>query len=594
MNEKTINEQYAYIYSLLEDRRLKEALIQLESLLWQCSDWDLRTRLEQLQTSYKYMLDYMRQGANDPERWNLYQKMLTDTWAIADQSRLLMLDNASSNYYHKVRRTPTSPDLANYGIKTILHILESFNDDLAVSGLLSDTKMDEVLKRHEDTLKFMFVRVWTNSAWTPQDEEEAQAMLASELLPGEDLCLFTSAVTLSLMESFDVRKIMWLLNAYSHSNVSVSQRALVGVMIIFHIYRNRLIFYPEILKRVDLMDEIPTFRKEVARVYHQMLLCQETEKIDKKMREEIIPEMLKNVSSMKNMRFGFEENDEENNDMNPDWEDAFEKSGLGDKLREMNELQLEGADVYMSTFAALKNYPFFREVHNWFYPFSKQQSNVLKAMKQAGNQGGSLLDLILQSGFFSNSDKYSLFFTIRQLPKAQQDMMLSQLGEQQVAELSEKSSAETMKKFNERPGTVSNQYLHDLYRFFKLSVRRHEFRDIFKEKLDLHHIPALSNVLYSEDILFPIADFYLKKERWNEAIEVYEEMETIGALQGRGAEYYQKLGYALQKNKKYADDNIYFFYNSVCMLYVSSWSYALSAVYQKSRESYSRKFKAAS
>ena len=130
MNEKTINEQYAYIYSLLEDRRLKEALIQLESLLWQCSDWDLRTRLEQLQTSYKYMLDYMRQGANDPERWNLYQKMLTDTWAIADQSRLLMLDNASSNYYHKVRRTPTSPDLANYGIKTILHILESFNDDL--------------------------------------------------------------------------------------------------------------------------------------------------------------------------------------------------------------------------------------------------------------------------------------------------------------------------------------------------------------------------------------------------------------------------------------------------------------------------------
>jgi len=79
MNEKTINEQYAYIYSLLEDRRLKEALIQLESLLWQCSDWDLRTRLEQLQTSYKYMRDYMRQGANDPERWNLYQKMLTDS-----------------------------------------------------------------------------------------------------------------------------------------------------------------------------------------------------------------------------------------------------------------------------------------------------------------------------------------------------------------------------------------------------------------------------------------------------------------------------------------------------------------------------------
>ena len=32
MNEKTINEQYAYIRTLLEEKRLKEALMQLESL----------------------------------------------------------------------------------------------------------------------------------------------------------------------------------------------------------------------------------------------------------------------------------------------------------------------------------------------------------------------------------------------------------------------------------------------------------------------------------------------------------------------------------------------------------------------------------
>jgi len=355
------------------------------------------------------------------------------------------------------------------------------------------------------------------------------------------------------MECFDLRKIMWLLDAYRHKDVNVSQRALVGVIFIFYIHRTRLLYYPELIKRVDLMDEIPSFREDVARIYRQMLLCQETEKIDKKMREEIIPEMLKNVSSMKNIRFGFEENDEENDDKNPDWEDAFEQSGLGDKLREMNELQLEGADVYMSTFSSLKSYPFFREVQNWFYPFSKQQSNVLKALKQVGNEGSSLLDLILQSGFFSNSDKYSLFFTIHQLPKMQQEMMLSQLNEQQVAELAEKSNAETMKKFNARPGTASNQYLHDLYRFFKLSVRRNEFRDIFKEKLDLHHVPALDNLLYCEEELFPIADFYLSKERWDEAIDIYKELIEIGGFEGEGAEYFQKFGYALQKRKRYAE-----------------------------------------
>ena len=101
--------------------------------------------------------------------------MVADTWGIADQSRLLMLDNASSRYYHEVRRTPVSPELSGYGIKTILHILESFNDDLAVSGLLSDEKMDEVLKRHEDTLKFMFIRTWTNSSWTTQEQKKKQS-----------------------------------------------------------------------------------------------------------------------------------------------------------------------------------------------------------------------------------------------------------------------------------------------------------------------------------------------------------------------------------------------------------------------------------
>lgn len=551
MNEKTINEQFATVYSLLEKKRLREALVQLESFAWQYSDWDLRTRLEQLQTSYKYMLEYMKQGVNDPERWNLFQKMITDAWGIADKARLLMLDNVSSRYYHEVRRTPLTPILSDYTIKTIMHMLESFDDDLAVCGLMSEQNMDEVLKRHEDALKFLFLRTWTNGGWNAQDVEEAQAMLRSELLLADDLCLFVSAVMMSLMECFDLRKVLWMLDAYRHANVNVSQRALVGTIIIFHIYRNRIAFYPELVERIDLMDEEPSFMEDVSRIYRQILLCQETEKIDKKMREEIIPEMMKSVS--KNIRFGLDENDEENDDKNPDWEDAFDSSGLGDKLREISELQLEGADVYMSTFATLKNYPFFSEVHNWFYPFTKKQSYVQKSLKMRGNQLEKILDLIFMSGFFSNSDKYSLFFIIHQLPYNQQDMMIQQLSEQQLTELSEEANTEKMKRLGERPGTVSNQYLHDLYRFFKLNVRRQEFRDIFKEKLDLHHIPVLDDVLNWGDVLLPIADFYLSKKRWEEAVEIYQELENAGGIEAGEAERYQKFGYALQKRKRYTE-----------------------------------------
>ena len=134
--------------------------------------------------------------------------------------------------------------------------------------------------------------------------------------------------------------------------------------------------------------------------------------------------------------------------------------------------------------------------------------------------------------------------------------MLSQLNEQQMNELMENSNSnpEMIKRLNESPGAISNQYLHDLYRFFKLSVRRQEFRDIFQDKLDFHNVPALDNILYWADVLFPIADFYISKERWEEAVEIYKELEEIGEFEGDDiADGYQKFGYVLQKTKQYEE-----------------------------------------
>jgi hypothetical protein len=119
MNERTINEQYKYIVELIEQKRLKEALTQLESFLWQCPDWELRNRLEQLQTSYNFMLQYMKQGIADPERKKLYIKLLSDTWEIADQARLLQLDDISTRYYHDVRKKRTQ-DLAAYNTNVLM------------------------------------------------------------------------------------------------------------------------------------------------------------------------------------------------------------------------------------------------------------------------------------------------------------------------------------------------------------------------------------------------------------------------------------------------------------------------------------------
>ena len=550
MNEQAIQEQYQHIVSLLEQKRLKEAQVQLEAFLWNCNDWTLRNRLEQAKVSYQYMLQYMRQGVNDPERQKLYRQLLAETRELAEQARISLLDEVSTHYYHALHKNKRNME-AGYGMSSWLKVLESFPDDMAVCQLMPDNKqsLDSALQRHEETAQYLFLTTWGNSGWTAEEEREARMYLESELLPVNDLCLFTGAVLLSLMECFDPRKFSWLLDAATHADTQVSQRALVIIAIVLHIHPNRLWLYPELEARLSLLNEDGSFGKQLNRVYIQLLRSQETEKIDKKMREEIIPEMMKNVSIMRNMKYGFEENMDED-DRNPDWEKAFEESGLGDKIREMNELQLEGADVYMSTFAQLKSYPFFQNPHNWFYPFDMQHSGIIREFGLKPTGDNAILSLILQSGFFCNSDKYSLCFTMAHIPQAQRNMMLSQMTSQDLNELMDESKSSGLRQYAQRPDVISNQYIHDLYRFFKLSQRRHEFRDIFKEKIALHRIPALKDILRKPELLVTIADFHFRKEHPAEALGIYQEVIDMNYAD---ADIFQKTGYCLQKEKRYKE-----------------------------------------
>ena len=276
MNEQSIQKQYNQIVSLLEYKRLKEALVQLDAFLYNSNDWTLRNRLEQIQTSYQYMLQYMKLGMKDPERHKLYRQLLADTWEIADQTRILLLDEISTYYYHSLRRNPNQLPKA-YDLSAQQRILEGFSDEMAVSQLANYQGLDAILKRHEETHQVMFLTTCSNNNWTLEEFAQAEDMLRSETLPINDLCLFVSAVTLSLMECFDERKINWLLDGLRHTHPQINQRALVGLVITLHLYPTRITLYPELEARISLFREDPDFSKQVNRVYIQLLRSQETE-----------------------------------------------------------------------------------------------------------------------------------------------------------------------------------------------------------------------------------------------------------------------------------------------------------------------------
>lgn len=552
MNEQDINKKYIKVTQLLKQQRLKEAHLFLFTLLGDKGEWGFLNRLEQVQTSYQYMLQYMQQGAEDPEREKLYQHILTETWELADQIHITLLDEVSSHYFHSIHKARFRM-ATGYNAMKCIQILESFQDDLAVCKLLADhsNSLNAVLKRHEEACQDLFLDTWSNTAWSLEDKQKAEYVLNSEQISSNDRSLFISAVTLSLQECFDSLKLTWLLKAATtlRQDTQSAQRALVGIALTLIRHPKRTELYPELMASFTLHDEQYHLGKQLNTVYLQLLRAQETEKVNKRIKEDILPEMMKQANLFKGKKSGLEDvSDEE--DFNPDWEKPIADSGLEDKIREMSNLQIEGMDVNMSTFAQLKHFPFFSLPHNWLMPFDWNHSSITHSLGTEPKQQNNILNMLLQSGMFCNSDKFSLCFLLSSMPESQRSMILHQFTDQGAEELLNSDNWNHTKALAQRSDIISNRYIQDLYRFYQLSQRRKEFFNPFIQDISLHHIPALQPILNKPELLKEIADYRIHKENWKEALDIYQQL--IKQMQ-TDAYIYQKAGYCFQKLKCYPE-----------------------------------------
>lgn len=84
------------IIKLLDQYRLKEALSQMTGYATHTSDWQLKNELEALQTSYDLMLQYTSKGMKDPNKVEIYHKMLRTAYELADRIHIAV--QATQNY----------------------------------------------------------------------------------------------------------------------------------------------------------------------------------------------------------------------------------------------------------------------------------------------------------------------------------------------------------------------------------------------------------------------------------------------------------------------------------------------------------------
>ena len=525
------NQTYESIINSLDNKELKQAFNLLQSAINQMELYALSDTLTEIQSTYINMLRYRMQGIEDPMQTQIYHQIITSLYAMTDKLRQDKLTADSSILYYSQKRT------LNLRKTTLI----SAQKELAMHKGINR-------KGYEEAISLLFNIVWTHEAFNPNDTETLHQIIAENSETDTIACQVASALTLGLQEAFDIEKLLFLFSLVHSSSSEVRIRALIGIVITLYNYKNRITYYPQISTQLDLIKSISTIDSLLETISLRMIIAMETEKITQKMQTEILPEMMKmNPKLNKKINLDDVSMEQLSEGMNPEWRDKLDQSPLGKKLMEMGELQKEGADLMHSSFIHLKFFPFFREISNWFLPFSKEHSAVAAYLKN--NSEASAIDIMASSSAMCNSDKFSLYLSMASFPnrkniEEQFDEEATEMLKQKKAELETHKTKET---------ELIGQYIQDLYRFYKLFASHKDFQDIFATDASYHCFHSLSifnSYLANTGGLSNIAELYLQKGYYKEALDIYE-------TQTENAEYlaitFQKIGYCRQMIQRYTE-----------------------------------------
>jgi tetratricopeptide (TPR) repeat protein len=537
MVKHEISRYFERIANSLEQKRLKEVFDRLNFLLSKLQNWQLKERLSELEENYKRMLSYLTEGVNDPEREKIFHDSLRALYQIADTVQFQIQTNTDASYFYEKRRFFLHNPPATS--EQLLDILDDVIGKISLLRLLEDLEDDSELVRlerqKEQALRVIFYSIMLSNYWDTKEQKRWLKTLNNPQYPFMLSSLIVTAVTLNLLETFDEQKALFLFESAENENEEIKFRALTGIILFLRKYDKRLYLYPDLNNRLQHLAENPDFIKQVRNILLQFIFSRETEKITRRIREEIIPEMLKISPKFGHKKWEDWMSEPGSNEPNPEWRQLIKEAGVEDKMIEISELQMEGADVMHSSFIYMKNYSFFTEFCNWFMPFT-----LLSEFMHDTEMKG-LFQMLSESSMMCNSDKYSLYLSIVIMPERERKMALGQLSieSEAVQQMLKDESITNSKRIN----AIIRQYVQDLYRFYKVHPDRKDFTDIFELKPEFYQVPSIARLIGDKENLSIIGEFYFNKNYFEEAADIYtlllKETPDNHVL-------YQKKGYSLQ------------------------------------------------
>lgn len=545
MDKAEISKLRNKIFEHLDNRQLALALKHLRTMVDGTTQWDMKEAFNRLDTSYGYLLQYLSQGVSDPQRDTILSQIFAEAYELTDKTVIALAAEQSTHLFYLRHQ--------EYSGRSLEAMLTDYKAEHSKSALINPDDINttvsiNILKRCEAIESDIFNKVWSSFPIENADIGVLASALRDNELPSHLKSLILSALMLGLTKFFDAPKLKLLIDSYTFIDDDEPKlRALINAVIILYLYRNRINYYSDLLSSLDEIQKLPSFTSDMQLIFTRLIHSRNTDNISRKMREGIMPELQKMSPDLFNKIKGkspgtinIDEIEE-----NPQWQEWLDKSGITKKLEEFNEIQLEGGDVFISTFSKLKSYPFFNTLSNWFLPYHDNCSAVTTAF---GGKKHPLTALFKVMPILCDSDKYSMLLSIASAPESQRNMMFSQF-EAQREQFQDLQSEEAQSVIKMRD-IIVNRYIQDLYRFFKLYSRRREFKSIFDTSINLTEVDCLKEYLSDTPTLSVIAEFYFKNGFYNDAITFYRRMV---ANHDANPHVYQKIAYAYQSLGKYRE-----------------------------------------
>lgn len=455
---------------ITSEQNVGEALKSLRSFIKANKLHAFDARISRIESDYELMKSYMRKGLNDPQFEEVYDRLLKALYVLNADVQLAVFLNENPSYqaaYMDVQSLDADFD----AIKTRL---EAFVQDIALLSLEPQeeqkVRKQELYDRHQQYVNKLFNALLVSPQWNESTAEFAQELLLSPTIDAVDAQLLLSGVMLSVIQLFDIHQFQTLVQVYRQAtDPHLRQRALVGIVL--SLPENEGDIYPEIQQTINTLCQDEQTCRELVELQMQMFYCMNADADNEKLQKDIIPSLMKG-SNISISRAGIVEKEEDEVDemLNPGAADqAMEE--MERNFNQMMNMQKAGSDIYFGGFSHMKRFAFFMTLSNWFVPFYEEHPGLRQVNDKLG--GNKFMQLLLESGPFCDSDKYSfvlgLSSIIDKIPQNMRQMLDNQDVFGTTVGMEEKSN----------PAYVRRMYLQDLYRFYRIYQNKNDFHNPF-------------------------------------------------------------------------------------------------------------------